>query len=80
MRSKIKPYMFVSCNESKAWNGYVVKEGHVGMVVDRDYKFVYVKWMTLKAGDPAYSLLNQQSYGGPWESLDLLISPVGFSC
>ena len=80
VRSKIKPSMFVSCNESKAWNGYVVNEGHVGMVIDRDYTYVYVKWLTLKPGDPAYDLFNQQSYGGPWESLDLLTSPVGFSC
>jgi len=81
VKSKIKPGMFVSCNETSGWNGYSVKEGHVAIVNNTDNSsYVTLKWLTLKAGDPAYGLTNQQSHGGPWEALDLLTSPIDFSC
>jgi len=78
VRSKIQPSMLVSCNESSSWSGYNVTEGHVGFVYTTDNSsYVFVKWLTLKAGDPAYVLLNQRT-NGPFESLDLLTSPVTF--
>ena len=79
--SRIKPKMFVRCNKRSVWYGECyVKEGHIGFVINTNSTAnVYVKWLTLKPGDPAYALINQQCQG-PFECLDLLTSPVTFNC
>ena len=85
--SRIKPKMFVRCNKLSTWNGgtdgsrYSVKEGHIGFVIIiNSTANVSVKWLTLKSGDPASALINQQHCRGPFECLDLLTSPVSFNC
>ena len=78
--SRIKPRMFVRCNKSSTWSGYTVKEGHIGFVQDTSSSsIVYVKWLTLKAGDPAAALIGKNCFG-PYECLDLLTQPVNFTC
>ena len=79
VKSKIKLSMFVSSNHSSAWSGFIVEEGHVGIVTNTNQlcKFVEVKWLTLEGGDPAYSI---QKGEGPLECLDLLTSPVKVDC
>ena len=79
--STVKPRMFVSCNMSSGWGGHIVEEGHVGIVADTDNRsYVHVKWLTLKAGDPAYQALHNSASAGVFHSLDLLTSPINFSC
>ena len=80
--STVKPRMFVSCNMSSVWMGFIVEEGHVGIVTDtaRNNPFVHVKWLTLKAGNPAFQYLYNSTSEGLFESLDLLTSPINFSC
>ena len=83
--SRIKPRMFVRCIQSSNWVNpqgvsYSVKEGTIGLVQDTSYSdTVTVKWLTIKTGDPAFPLLNQQSRG-PYECLELLTLPVTFNC
>ena len=84
--SRIKPKIFVRCNKSSIWNAHAygtastVNEGHVGFVQTTNYStHVEVKWLTLKAGDPAAALIGQIC-NGPFECLDLLTSPVNFTC
>ena len=72
VKSKVKPRMFVSSNQSSAWSGYLVEEGQVGIVTSTNdviVELVEVKWLTLEAGDPAYRS------EGLLECLDLLTSP-----
>ena len=79
--STVKPRMFVSCNMSSGWGGHIVEEGHVGIVADTDNpSHVYVKWLTLKAGDPAHFFFQDSASAGLFHCLDLLTSPINFSC
>ena len=79
VKSRIKPRMFVICNVSSNWSDFPVKEGHVGIVDTHCSTCAHVKWLTLKSGDPAYGIQNEAS-NGPFECLDLLTSPIDFSC
>ena len=80
--SRIKPKMFVRCNKSSSWfwsNWVEVGAGHVGFVISTNTNgYVQVKWLTLKAGDPAASLINKNSQG-PHACLDMLTSPINFT-
>jgi len=74
--SRIKPKMFVSLNTSGNWQHssgrYKVDKGSVGFVVNTSSASVTVKWLT--------GSLTDFEGEGPSENLDLLTSPVTFSC
>ena len=80
--SKIQRRMFVSCRESSHWDGVLVEEGDVGVVVSnaapswgfnqRSQPQVSVKWLTKgSSADPPLVVLR-----GPCNCLDLVTSPV----
>ena len=79
VKANIKPRMFVRCNQSINWSGYIVKAGHVGFVgnFELNPSSVAVRWLTPKKGDPAHALRDNYFYG-PYEHLDLLTSPFDF--
>ena len=78
--SKIQRGMFVSCRESSHWDGVLVEEGDVGVVVSNaapswgfnPRSLVSVKWLT--KGSSAY--LPLVVLRGPCNCLDLVTSPV----
>ena len=82
--SKIQRGMFVSCRESTYWEGVLVEEGDVGVVVSNaaqtaqagvmfsSRSLVSVKWLTKgSCADPPLVVLR-----GPCSCLDLVTSPV----
>ena len=85
--SKIQRGMFVSCRESSHWDGVLVEEGDVGVVVSNAAQTgvmglggwasiprspVSVKWLTKgSSADPPLVVLQ-----GPCDCLDLVTSPV----
>ena len=82
--SKIQRGMFVSCRESTYWQGVLVEEGDVGVVVSNAAQtvqtgvtfnprsLVSVKWLTKgSSADPPLVVLR-----GPCNCLDLVTSPV----
>ena len=82
--SKIQRGMFVSCRESTYWEGVLVEEGDVGVVVSNAAQtvqtgvtfnprsLVSVKWLTKgSSADPPLVVLR-----GPCNCLDLVTSPV----
>ena len=73
--SKIQRGMFVSCRESTYWEGVLVEEGDVGVVVSLSLvslSLVSVKWLTKgSSADPPLVVLR-----GPCNCLDLVTSPV----
>ena len=85
--SKIHRGMFVSCRESTYWEGVLVEEGDVGVVVSNAAQtgvmglggwafiprsLVSVKWLTKgSSADPPLVVLR-----GPCDCLDLVTSPV----
>ena len=86
--ARIKPKMFVSCNQLSSWyvqnkvgratymNTGNVKEGEVGLVLKTDSSVeVAVKWLTIPASGDTYHLFGNKSKGS-YECLDLLTSPV----
>ena len=81
--ARIKPTMFVSCNKTSSWNtkgigSYIVKEGHIGVVLKTDSSAsVAVKWLALQPGDLPACIVGHESTG-PYECLDLLTPPVNW--
>ena len=78
IKPRIKANMLVRCNVATNLRGHMVTKGHVGIVTETDNSsYVAVKWLTLKAGDPAYHKKTDQD-DVYFECLDLLTSPVDF--
>ena len=80
----IETNMFVMCNKSSRWFGphwVVVEAGHDGFVTSTNASggHALVKWLTPNAGDPVAHLIGYNS-SADHACLDLLTSPVNFTC